>query len=639
MPTLLAYLIIFLAAWAASLHTVTLAGGSLTSLLYLFPLAMLLLAGVYRLLTRRTYLGSTSSPEGPLPRENNSIPSRAFLALLVPASLYFSWPVFWTLSVLSLIYCLGLRNGTTRVLDPHLPKRWHYGLIACLCALGAMLTLATCRPDLDDAYYGAVAAFTSGHPHAPLLAGDPMLGEFGLPLLFPSYRFSAFEVLPGAIAYLTGTDPMDAYYILLPPLWAAASVIVMFLLAQELAPRKWVLLGALSFALTLLLGEMHRSPANFSFVRIFQGKAVFLSVMVPAIYFLVCRYFSRRGSAAELFLLACCQIASIGLSNFGMLAAPIAMASAMAANLPHALAGPRRNLLLAIGVLAIPAPYLLNVLLDSTGGVLLNSPSESPQQVWSSVFGGAQQYVVALLLIAGPLLANSQTVRWRLAAPVLILLLLYLNPWLAGLISKHLTTPPVYWRVVWSLPVIIFCGAGLCTLIERLNSASGSRLSLAALLLAVLLLLSSAPLNVLRSGNASLTWAFATQKIPVDHYKVAERANELSKGEGRLLAAEEISGVISRFKEHPRLILSRKMYLDIMADSLAADDFAQRLTLYNFVTGSHSDLPSVLDSLAGLDVQTVVIQDELLSDQSRDMLHDAGYSKSESTQGYSIYHR
>ncbi|WP_369333622.1 DUF6077 domain-containing protein, partial [Pseudomonas viridiflava] len=83
---------------------------------------------------------------------------------------------------------------------------------------------------------------------------------------------------------------MDFYYIYLLPVWVIASIAANFLLAKALMPRSWILVGVITVGLLLLLGEMHRSTANFSFVRIFQGKAVFLSFIVPAIFYLTARY-------------------------------------------------------------------------------------------------------------------------------------------------------------------------------------------------------------------------------------------------------------------------------------------------------------------------------------------------------------
>jgi len=634
-------LLIFFSAWTLSVQIVALLGGSLISLLLLFPVLIFVVGSIYFILRRFSPQANVPLPVCSRAEEirNEAIWGRAVIAFLVPVSLYFSWAVFWTFGVFVLLYCLVLRRVSVAQGDSEhqVVIRFPHLIVGFFGVVAVLLTLGVLRPDLDDAYYAAVAAFVAGHPHAPVLAGDPMLGEHGLPLIFPSYRFSSFEVLPGAISYLFGIDSMDAYYILLPPVWAIASVIVIFLLARELMPRRWLLLGGLSFALLLLLGEMHRSPANFSFVRIFQGKAVFLSVIVPAIYLLVSRYF-RCGSWTELFLLICCQITSIGLSNFGMLAGPMVLAGAMVSNLPLVLRLERKRLLLVGMVLLIPLPYLLSVLFGAdSAGAIMQSPPEHAAQVWVSVFGGVQQYLVALLLIAGPLLAKDRITRWRLGGPVLLLLLVYLNPLLSNFISMHVTTPPVYWRVVWSLPVMIFCGASLCVIIDRLQDGRSARFAMSMILLmTAILTLYALPLNVLRSSNVGLTWSFATRKIPFEHYSVAQSAVKLETG--RLLAPEEISGVISRFEQHPPLIVSRRMYLEFMAAGFSKEDYTRRVLLYNFVTGdTQVSETSVREALSALDVRTVVFADIQLSESAKKLLEAEGYRLVSSEFSYSIY--
>jgi hypothetical protein len=468
-----------------------------------------------------------------------------------------------------------------------------------------------------------------------------MLGEPGFPLIFPSYRFASFELLSGAVAYLLSVPAMDVYYIYLLPVWVVIAVMAIFLLTKEIIPKHWLLAGAVAFLLTLLLGEMHRSPANFSFVRIFQGKAVFLSVIVPTIFYLSARFFSERGTKADLFLLACCQVVSVGLTNFGMLMGPIVGFGALISNLPLALKGDLKKLYYAFAILLIPLPYLINVALESSGSPIMNFGTETAANVWTSVFGSHQQYLVGFLISAGPILAKDTVTRWRMAVPPLLLFAIYLNPWLAGFISKYVTTPPVYWRVVWSFPILIFAAVSFCMIVVDLFERKRSRF-IPALLSTVVLALTvySLPFNTLRLENTGSVEGFATWKVPMTHLLVAQKAMNIDNDGGRLLAADEIAGVISRFEGHPRLISTRGMYLDFMKPLVGEAESVPRQLLYDFVIGKGTtQIQKVRAAFHSLDVSVIVLKLDKETSDVLTVLDSEGFKQRELVNGYSIWAR
>ncbi len=499
------FLIIF-SGWTLATHVCVLLARNLKDLIHLAPFVIIALFGIYVSLKN---LNHTSLDDNKLllsrhRNKNSGIRMPIALSLfIVPALLYWSWLAFWFISVFILCACLfsDISRNSQEYLRRDGNFSIHENLIVGLFSIAAIiLAYAVSRSDLDDAFYVAVSAFSSSHPESSLLASDPMLGDNDLPLLFPSYRFSSFELLGGALGYLLSVPAMDIYYIYQLPLWIIASIAANFLLTRELIPRHWFMAGAITLLFILLLGETHRSPANFSFARIFQGKAVFVSVVVPAIYYLTAKFFSKQGTNSDIFLLLCCQVASIGLSNFGMLAAPIAGFGAVMSNIPLALKVRRQRLYAALAVLFIPLPYLIDTAMQSTGSPVFNFGTESADNVWISVFGQNQQYLIGMLLLAGPVLANDRITRWRLTVPPLLMLAIYLNPWLSGFISNHLTTPPVYWRVVWSFPILVFSAVSLCLIIIRVSEGILPKLYSVSLFLGILLLtIYSLPLNTLRS--------------------------------------------------------------------------------------------------------------------------------------------
>ncbi len=562
----------------------------------------------------------------------------------VPALLYWSWLAFWFLSVFILCACLfsDISRNSQEYLGHNRNLSIHETLIVGLFSIAAIiLAHAVSRSDLDDAFYVAISAFSSSNPESSLLTADPMLGENDLPLLFPSYRFSSFELLSGALGYLLSVPSMDVYYIYQLPLWIIASIAANFLLTKELIPKHWLMAGVLALFFILLLGETQRSPANFSFARIFQGKAVFVSVVVPTIYYLTAKFFSKQGTNSDLFLLSCCQVASIGLSNFGMLAAPMAGFGAVISNIPLALKGERRRLYAALAVLFIPLPYLIDTALQSKDSPVFNFGTESADNVWISVFGQHQQYLIGMLLLAGPVLANDTITRWRLTVPPLLMLAIYLNPWLSGFISNHLTTPPVYWRVVWSFPILVFAAVSFCMIIIRvLEKISPKLFSISLFLMILSLTTYSLPLNTLRPENLGPIDGFATWKIPRLDLLVAQKSIDLVTDGGRLLAPDEIAGVVSRFDRHPKLVSTRGLYLDLLKPSIGGDSYENRRVLYDLVVGRvESSDQFVREALLALDVSVIVVSLSNETSHFIRILESNAYTRHEVNHGYVFWKR
>lgn len=642
---ILTTLLISFTGWTVSVQVCVLLGWNMKNLLVLAPLgiACFVVAYCFLRVQDKTHIAEKNvSFEACKITSTFSSPLTLAALIALPAALYYSWTVFWGLSTLMLIASLFSKGSEPAPKALHaieISKRYSAITILMVAIFAISLSFAVSRSDLDDSFYVAVAAFSASNPEHSLLAGDPMLGEAGLPLLFPSYRFASFELLSGALAYVFSVPSMDFYYIYLLPVWVIASIAANFLLAKALMPRSWVLVGVITVGLLLLLGEMHRSTANFSYVRIFQGKAVFLSFIVPAIFYLTARFFSGKGTHKDLILLACCQLTAIGLSNFGMLAAPMAGFSALVSNLPLALKGERRKLYYGMASLLIPLPYLINVVLQAKGSPVLDFGMETAENVWITVFGPHQQYLVGILLLAGPVLAKDTVTKWRLAVPPLMLFGFYLNPWLADFISKYLTTPPVYWRVVWSFPLMTFSAVSLYMIVVEFVEQKRYRwliTSLSALVFG--LAVYSLPYNTLRPDNIGRVESFASWKVPASDLSVAQKAMTLKLDDGAILAQDEIAGVISRFEHHPQLLMTRALYLYLLRPATGEEEYAKRLMLYNFITGKiEGNGEQVRPIFRSANVALVIINVAHETSLAIDILSAEGYTKLDVVNGYSFW--
>jgi hypothetical protein len=630
------FLILF-AGWTLACHAATLLHASIMQACLLTPVTSVLLALCGKAISRRPRYDPSAPHADAMPSSHVSALIGTSLLLV---TLYFSWLAFWAGSVFMLSWAAYTAHNSEGVNDSFAPtSRVSKAWIATLCIAAALLTLTVSRSDLDDAYYVAAAAFSAGHPHAPLLSADPMFGESGWPVLFPSYRFSAYEQLAGAIAHALDIPAMDIMYKWLPPLGAIAMVGAIFFCAREMLPQYWISAGTAAILLMLLLGEEHRGAANFGFVRAFQGKSLFLWIMVPSIYGLSFRYVSLRSRPFDLFLLTCAQLASIGLSNFAILCAPLAGAvAAISAAPPFSRTSIRRWLALTATTM-VALPYLAFVAFHShNGSGLSHIAFEPPSAVWIGIFGPHQQFLVAFLMLLAPFIANTPVLRWQLAIPPLILFAILLNPLLAPFISRYVTSPPVYWRVTWVFPALIYLGVAVMLLIDRVRE-SRRLISHATVALAITAPLAAmaVPGNTLRPTN-HVEWRFASRKLEPDDSRVADTILALA-GNGRILADDSISAILAMHESHPPLVNVRSMYLKLLSPYMPHSEYEDRAKLTQFVSGgSLPAMPAFNAELNRLGVGTLAIRADTVNYPTAQIaLMSAGFHVAAQRGAYTIW--
>lgn len=642
MHRIFAIFIVFFTAWTFAVQMAMLTNGNMFSVFLIFPVMLFALAVCYKFLSNRKAekIKSRLVISSDRGAKSNSLANFFLVGIFILVTvLVIDWKAFWFVSVIYLTALICYKPfSDVNDEDVKYSKfaKEQKLIVFFTIALSVLLTLYVSRSDLDDAFYASISASINANPSAPILATDYMFAEEGLPILFPSYKFTSFEVLSGALAYILGVPAVTVYYVYIPAVLAVFIVLVTFLLSKELMPRSWHWLGLVAIGLIFLLGETPRSPANFHFFRIFQGKAAFVSIVLPGIFYFSMRYFKPSGSRLDLFLLGCCQICAIGFSNYGMVAAPIATICAFAANTPL-LFNSYKKLLISLTVLLIPAPYLIYVLTQLKNTVLFSYPTEASYSVWITVFGQHQQYLFAFLLLIGPLVVQNRLLAFRLAIPTLILFGILLNPYLADFISQKIVRPEVYWRVIWSFPILIYCSVALVSLFDSVKNRRGRLYDLAACL-CVILIIAATPFNTFRKDNASIEWQFAGLKIPKQKLEVARRAIDLNSRCCKVLAPTEISGIISRFENHPKLIMTRTAYLDVLAKHFGEQNYRHRHALQNFVScGVDYKLESIAEGLKVMKVDTIVMQQSCVNDTIDQFIVNNGFLPVSYIYEYTIY--
>jgi hypothetical protein len=479
------------AGWTLLCHAAVWLGGRTIHLVLAAAAALIMLAGALAWARSRGRLGAWRSLfEDPplLCQESLPGPGAAWLAGVWPRAIALALGagfalVFWNrrdvreLSALALgyfvlAYLLVVRSPP-QPNDP--PERGaHEWLLAGIALAHGALTLSAHVPDPDDALYVNMAISLVDFADRPLLSSDTVHGIVGAPFKLPVYRLQSLELLSGALDYVTGLPSIYGYHLVLPAIAGCMVPLALARLFRLLDPRRWI--WAVLVTVLLLVFDAGAGPGSyfrFGFVRLFQGKAVFASALVPLIAAYGIR-FGLRPSLGGFVLLVAGQIAALGMTVTALWAAPIVAALGVVCALR-----PRLSSLRTLGLALASTGYVLGWGLfllwqaraPSPAAAAGPSSDRAPERdlvmdAFHMVLGHGRHLALSLavVLIAWPLCRTALGRRFAVVFP-LGCFMFHGNPWLSDLVSG-VTTTSIYWRVLWLLPVPVLAALALISPLE-----------------------------------------------------------------------------------------------------------------------------------------------------------------------------
>jgi hypothetical protein len=623
------------ALWTLCAHAVVAAGGSLRWLIALY------VATGAAALTARGWLRQSRPPpasreasEGEATRVPAGVRKGLFAAAVAcaAAALLLDDPITtWLLLLVVLgaaaVVFLGLE--TQRPEPAHRSPSAERGLLAI--AVGcALYTLVVHRPDADDAFYVNLAIAAVDLPELPLLARDTLHGRFDLPIHFPSYRLHSYELWNATIVLLSGIPALYVFH------WISASAAALLVplchatLFRRLTPRCW---PWTTLALVIVLaaaGETHRWYGNFAFVRIWQGKSIYLFVFMPLVYAFAIR-FAQRGDRASWLHLAAAQIAALGCSAAALWGAPLGALLAMLCVLRPTREGLRR-----LGTGALASAYLIGagLLLKSEMSASLPEltqlyePGVRLAGALHTVLGDQRLYAVGIasLFLAFVCCPPGLARRFAIALPLATVALL-LNPWADASVRAHVTGP-WFWRALWAVPLPTL----LALIAVAPLSRPGALERRAPHLAACLALLAAFAVWVPRfpgfsASNEGAWIGWPALKVAPAH-RWARALNELAPRQ-RVVAPAGVSAWIPVPHDHAYPMMVR-IYLDPLRERIGEIAYRDRVLMTRFAGGNleHPRAAAIFERGLDLyDVQAVGIANSEHLGTAREILRRTGFLK------------
>lgn len=483
---------------------------------------------------------------------------------------------FWVLAA-AFVAALHFVAPTSEVLtnEPQAERSGQEMLaVWALAVTAAVLSLGINRPNPDDAFFLNVAVTAIRFPAEALYSFDGLTRD-GIPPVEQAFHLpQTYEFAVAYLSTLLRIPTATTYYVVLPTIWAVVGVLMTWRLLRFLLPSHGALVGTAVFVFLMIAwGDGQRSFGYNGLVRLFQGKAVFLTVVLPFLLLSVIRY-RESPSGARWLLLAVTQLAAVGLTTNGVIVAPIAAGLALIAP-PWTRASVRTIVTgLSASILCLaPAAALIPRLAPYRGAFALDDVL--PQ--YTTTLGTERTPLVLLALLVIPVLARLRASRrdqW-MAGYVSVVILLILSPFASRLASAFLGH--VYsWRLLWAvpMPLLLALSAGLVASLPR----AWARWSFTALAVWVAAFTFAGTTVV---GQFPFSFAnIGRLKVDPQLYSAAQTVASLSGPDDLALVPEDLAEYVSRLPNAPRLVGVRYLYLSKLRGIVPDAAFADRRSLF-----------------------------------------------------------
>lgn len=491
-------------------------------------------------------------------------------ALRLPAYLDAAAGGLCALTAIVVLWRLSRRDVAT---DDNKPSHALLAVGLVLTAAVALAVLSTLmnRPDADDITFIHRAVAQLAHLGSPILTHDTTSDVASLPGPATGYLLTSYEFLCALLARGLGLNPLSMYQngggafasALVPPVY--------YLLLRRLGLRPLIAVAGVGGVIAFLLldGNDHHSMGNFAFVRLWQGKAILMTVLTPYMLRAVHDQLDAPSRRTWLLLLYS-GVAATGLSTIGCFFAPgYLLVATLAVGLGLLVARAcdwrtliRRAVLLNLAS-AYPLMILLAILFVPFPGTV--SPAEWSRAADASAFdlpvtsasidsgwvhqllwpaSTAVRLVWALCLVAlAPFLALPRKRALGIAMFVPAFAVLVANPLSGGLLVR--AVPDVFWRFYFVLPIPLCFGLLVAGVIRVLPALLRSRRAvltagIAAVLLAVFI--ASVSLVTFSPGNVGFRWKSPTA-WKLDEPTVAALGPMLPQLSGKTVLADQSAAV------------------------------------------------------------------------------------------------
>ena len=484
---------------------------------------------------------------------------------------------------------------------------------------GSVLTLITHLPNADDYNYVPDAVYALENQDAPMgfeihffHSGEGPYVSYGMGTAMP------YDYARGIMAYVLNVDYLTAYYLISAALAGFLIPLALFYLISHFSDTtRDALFGTvLTVCMILILRETIRTFGNFAFPRIFQGKAVLMSVGIPLFTAATFTFFRERSVATWLSLFAI-AIAMVGASPSAIvLLPPLAFILGLSFVVVSRY---KKDVLLTSLVYSTSLIYIVfYALFLLTFSVLDYGSSSHVNKIWPITFLGHAFLMLNPKLPLTPVFVVVTTVlclyltsgghRRFMITWIVLITLFFLNPVVAQPLIKYVTTPNVYWRMFYLYPFLLNVGIIGAVLSSRSQKYISRNIQTGC---ATLLFIGSIVIYLLSFNYTPGSWGWPKYKLSLTALETARQIDAIAPV-GAMLAPPEISRLMTMISgEYPQIVAgmpTNDSVLQWMSAYGREDEVEIRVKASEFVDGDITALNAFKTLLGNTDVKVIVIE-------------------------------
>lgn len=595
------YFVVFFASWTALVWTIVFLGkGGFQDLLIFSPLVLLPPLLVFYLnsknsrnVSQKNLIERTSGNGWIVPDKFNYL---AIIILLIVLSLVgFDW--FWVgaVSFLAVNY-LGKRYSS--MVFPGNAEGGPLRALVCISFILCCVFVSgvVSRPDSDDGFFLNLAVSALDNPGFSLLRFDGTLDVTDIPLM-PAYRIHSFELLLALVASLLRVEPIFVAHVIIPPFAACLVAFAAVIFMRFFLPSKWHLGCLFLMLFWLTMADPHEGYVNYGLVRIFQGKSILFTSVLPLLFVNTVRAYKSPGCLNIAFL-AATILTAVGLSSSGLFLAPLLVVCVLFSLWGWTYKSTVRAILPAFSCLV-----LLPVAIATWNGMrelepILNSSiiygySLTFEYALQKVFGDGLFYVsqMAVLISCWFFIKNEDISRFVLAFTLIFFVTVF-NPFLYDFWAKYVTSDPVFFRLFFIYPLPLFFAVIVVSLLCGDSKVSSVEPKLFVFIGIGFVLLWAPKFYTFSPYNKVSFGSPFDLKVPALTYSMAEYANQLAEPDETILVPREIAMWVPTFRGHSKLFAMKENYLKGMLPWIGVDEFRQRIKLFRYISGQQKSADS-----------------------------------------------
>ncbi len=327
--------------------------------------------------------------------------------------------------------------------------------------------------NVDDNFYIAESVTILSRNH--LLDVVPSSGMPGS--VFPAtYQLVSWEVFIATLAKLFQIGSAALCHSVLPALFVPLHYVSLYLVGREFSRRKTPYFMLFAVLLNLVCGPSTYGQGAFLTLRIWQGKAVFVNILLPLLLYIFIRLVkAQKVNLRNILFLFTILLASQATTTVGTYLAPVLYASYAIAFLIIIRKWKEFFKLFIPAAGIAPFVFWKLALLIQAGS--LSSLSEgtgvfakSFYEIITRFYGW--NFVPLLFILAIVILAirfrgqQKNPLRFFFLISSAFLIVFFANPLLMPFVERFVTGVGVYWRIFWLFQPVIVISAGFSAFID-----------------------------------------------------------------------------------------------------------------------------------------------------------------------------